>query len=89
MNTTRCKFRLTEIRSHKSNVKAEEQKTYVFHAQYDPGIPDDKRFCQYTPNGRVDIVVTNPEAQEMFVHGADFYFDISPVPPTDSTPPKV
>lgn len=81
MNTTRCKFRLTQISSHKSDVKSGEHKTYTFTAQYDPSIPDDLRFSKYTPSGEVKIAVDNPEAAEMFVHGADFYFDISPVPP--------
>lgn len=81
MQTTRCKFRLTKISCYKSDVKSDETKTYTFTAQYDPTIPDDLRFARYTPNGEVTITVDNPAAAALFVHGADFYFDISPVPP--------
>lgn len=80
MNTARCKFRLTQISLYKSEPKGVATKTYKFTACYDPTIPEDQRFAKYTPTGEVTIVVDNPAAEEMFVHGTDYYFDISPVP---------
>lgn len=61
----RCKFRLTEVNGDR----------YVFTTVYDPSIPEDRRFCEATPSGRIEMLINNPVAQQFFEQGQDYYFD--------------
>lgn len=74
--TIRAKFRcISETRSAFNA----EQRTLVFQPMYDPKLVDeDRSFAKYTPSGKLEIVVDNPNAA--FVLGQDYYLDFTPVP---------
>jgi hypothetical protein len=51
---------------------------YAFMPQYDTSIPEDQRFCQYTPTGIFEITVNNPAVD--YKVGEFYYFDFEPCP---------
>ena len=51
----------------------------LFQCEYDPGDPDDVKFCKATPNGEARFSIDNPAAIEQLVVGKKYYFDITPV----------
>jgi hypothetical protein len=55
------------------------QKTFVFTAQYDDKIEEDRRFMKASPTGRFEITVDNPAAIAQFEVGKSYYIDFSPV----------
>lgn len=73
--SVRAKFRLDNVTSHSWNANA---RTLKFSAQYDTSIPEDKRFQEATPSGTFEMLCTNPAANEQFVLGKAYYFDITP-----------
>lgn len=73
----RAKFRVSEHRQPAYNKQA---RTIVLEAQYDQSIPEDQRYSEATPSGRVEMFVTNPAAIEQFELGKSFYLDFTPVP---------
>ncbi len=40
-------------------------------------LPENVRFHKATPSGKLDIEITNPEAQSMFDVGKDYYLDFT------------
>jgi hypothetical protein len=73
---TRAKFTCTrEIHTKWSN-KADPQRSYDFHAVYDPTQPEDQRFAKATPSGSLTITVDNPALT--FEPGKAYYLDITP-----------
>lgn len=75
MQTVRAKFRLTTIRKTQWMPESPWQTTYEFTPQYDMSIPEDQRFCKATPSGKIEMVIDNPVAVDVFVLGRDYYFD--------------
>jgi hypothetical protein len=71
----RAKLTVTSITEHHNLVG----KTIKLHCIYDPTIPEDRRFSEATPNGSMEIFVTNPAALEQFTKGKTFYVDFTPV----------
>lgn len=53
-------------------------KTITLEPRYDSTIPEDRRFCQATPWGRLEMSIDNPAAVEQFRIGQAFYVDFSP-----------
>ena len=58
---------------------------YEFRAVYDDGTPENKKFHQWTPNGKFEFYITNPEVIKMLETERVFYLDLIPVtePQTD------
>lgn len=71
----RAKLTVTSITDH-HNMSG---KTIKFACVYDPAIPEDRRFCEATPSGSMELYVTNPAAIEQFAKGKSFYVDFTPV----------
>lgn len=71
----RAKFQVVEIREHAYNKTA---RTIVLQPQYDMSVPEDQRFAQATPNGRIEMYVDNPTAVAALEIGKDFYVDFTP-----------
>ena len=73
----RCKFQLTRKITEEtpwgSYVK------FYFTPNYDPAIPEDQVFMQYSPSGEFWINVTNPAVLEHYKVGEFYYFDSVPV----------
>lgn len=45
-----------------------------------------KQWSQYTPQGKVEMHITNPAALEQFPIGSHFYVDFTPAPAVDPKP---
>lgn len=73
----RAKFMVTEI--HRHSWDGGRAATLVLQPQYDSTIPEDQRFAQATPSGRLEMRVDNPSAVEALQLGKVFYLDFSPV----------
>lgn len=41
------------------------------------GVPEDKSYARYTPNGSIKLTVDNPPAAEQFQPGKVFYVDFT------------
>jgi hypothetical protein len=74
MQVIRAKFKLTGILNQSWSPTAKE---YRFDAQYDPTIPEDRRFSEATPSGTIRMQVNNPAAHEFFNLGEAYYLDFT------------
>ena len=45
----------------------------------DDGIPENKRYHKYTPNGTIELSIDNPPASDVFAPGMSFYVDFTAV----------
>lgn len=50
-------------------------------AEYDPSVPEDRKFAQATPQGSIEMVVDNPLALGTLQPGVQFYIGFTPVVP--------
>lgn len=73
----RAKFMVTEIRQHSYGGDA---RTVILAPQYDTSIPEDQRYAQATPSGRIEMYIDNPPALAALPIGKAFYVDFTPVP---------
>lgn len=71
--TTRAKFRCQSV-EYTAGIPGG---TYKFQAMYDPSIPEERQYAQYTPSGSLTIHVDNPNVH--FETGQSYYLDITPV----------
>lgn len=73
----RAKFMLQShiVTSYGGDYKAHE---FVFSAQYDDTIAEDRRFAKATPTGQLRMTVDNPSVVEEFASkvGKQFYLDM-------------
>lgn len=74
----RSKFKFVEIRQR---CETPHVRTYVFETQYDPLIPEDRRFLKATPQGTITMQVDQPQVLERFHLGECYYFDAIEAPP--------
>lgn len=74
---TRCKMKLIEIRDNGYG------RTLVFQAEYDKTIPEDQRFCEATPNARLEIYCNNKNIYKDFEVLKFYYIDVSPATPLE------
>lgn len=80
--TIRAKFRCTSETRFAYN----EARQLIFQPIYDPQlVEEDVSFSKYTPSGKLEMSVDNPNAR--FEVGRDYYLDFTPVPdPVGSAP---
>lgn len=52
----------------------------VLDARYESSLPEDKRFAEATPNGKIEMLVTVPAVIEAFQPGKVFYVDFTEAP---------
>ena len=71
---TRAKFQLQEIRESFGNNGA---KTFIFNTMYDQSVPENKRFFDATPWGKIEMIVNNPTVFDEFKLGDYFYADFT------------
>ena len=76
--TVRAKFKLADVVTHDYG-NGYNSHEYVFRAEYDQTIEEDRRFCKATPNGEFRMTVDNPAAREKLKPGAYYYLDLTPV----------
>lgn len=72
----RGKFKVITITE---NVYMPTSKTVVLQCEYDQSIPEDQRFFDATPSGRIEMQINNPAAVEALKLGGSFYVDFTPV----------
>jgi hypothetical protein len=72
----RCKMQLVEIRQRAYN---KDVKEFVFCAQYDESIPEDRRFAKASPSAEFRVMIDNPVVSESYELGGFYYFDSIPV----------
>ena len=73
--TVRAKFRCTSLEHFTTQPSG--PRTFKFTAEYDPSVPEDQRYAQYTPSGSLTIHVDNPAVS--FTPGQSYYLDFTPV----------
>lgn len=72
----RAKFRCV---SETKTATGGEARLLTFQPMYDPKlVEEDVSFAKYTPSGKLEMYVDNPNAA--FELGADYYLDFTPVP---------
>jgi hypothetical protein len=76
--TVRCKFQVSGIKRFgwDKGRSAEVELTTV----YDSSIPEDQRFSDATPSGKLAFICNNPKALEQLELGEFYYIDIIAVP---------
>lgn len=52
----------------------------VLDARYDSSLPEDQRFAEATPSGKIEMSVTVPSVIEAFQPGKVFYVDFTEAP---------
>jgi hypothetical protein len=65
-----CKFVCSNIEDNK----------VTFETMYDSNLPEDERFCNATPWGKLETIIDNPKALEQVEIGEAYYINISKVP---------
>lgn len=76
MRTVRAKFKVTAITQHSWHPNL---RSITMEPQYDPDIPEDQRFQEATPSGKLEMNVDNPAALEVLELGKTFYLDFTSV----------
>lgn len=79
----RARFKLTETHDLSWGGKR-----LVFAPEYDSTIPEDRRFCDATPNGKFEMVVKNTAALDQFKLGEDYFCDFTPAKATPDADEK-
>jgi len=74
MTSTRCKFKCTNVNDTSSGDMPSA--TVTLEAVYCPEVPDDIRFSKYTPWGKLEVGISNPDAIPMFEIGKQYHIDI-------------
>jgi hypothetical protein len=52
----------------------------ILEARYDSQLPEDQRFAEATPTGKLEMTVTVPAVIEAFKPGKIFYLDFNEAP---------
>jgi hypothetical protein len=69
--SVRAKFRVNHIE------RAGDGQTIQLHPVYS-GSPENEAFFKATPGGQISLYCVNPEANEQFALGKEFYIDFTP-----------
>lgn len=81
--TVRAKLRCQSVRTYAAAPARPDAPTptparsYEFTAEYDPSVPEDRRFSLHTPSAQLTMYVDNPAVA--FEPGATYYLDFTPV----------
>jgi hypothetical protein len=51
------------------------------------GSEENKSFWQYTPSGKLEMFINNPNAANFFQPGAEYYLDFTQVQPLEEVKP--
>jgi S-adenosylmethionine hydrolase len=78
--TVRAKFFVTEVK-HTGTPGSDPYATIVMapiHGSYGDG-KENESWSKYTPSGKLEMSITNPDAIDQFSVGQAYWLDISPV----------
>ena len=79
----RAKLRVSSIRQQFVGEGVPPQEVVELSAVCDDA---NKSWSQYTPQGRIELHITNPAASSQFRVGAHFYVDFTEAPAVDPKP---
>lgn len=74
----RAKFVVTEVQTREWG--HHKQTDITLEARGESSLPEDKRFHEATPQGKLTMTVTNPAALGHLKAGKIFYLDFVPAP---------
>lgn len=74
----RAKFRLQNYRTSIDHTGAEVRTLELYPVT--SGSEENKEFYKYTPNGKIELGVLNPEAWSKFELGKEYFVDFTPAP---------
>lgn len=74
----RAKFRCQSIQHILTNTPGDTAANLMFQPVYDNGDGTNKDWSKYTPNGKLEMTVTNPDAIAKFELGKAYYLDFTP-----------
>lgn len=78
--SVRAKFAVTEVQTRVWGPgPGGKTSKVILEPRYDDAIPEDQRFQQATPSGRIEMQIDNPAAVEQLVPGKQFYVDFTPI----------
>jgi len=76
----RCKFQVTNVLPAYPNSEPESTaKRLVLETRYDNTVAEDQAFTKYTPTGRMDVVIDNPNVTSQLNVGDHVYIDITKI----------
>ena len=75
MKTIRGKFVVDHVTKHQGNYAH-----VVLEPRYDSKLPEDQRFAEATPCGKLELTVTVPAVIEALQPGKVFYLDLVEAP---------
>ncbi|MGM0882617.1 MAG: hypothetical protein ACQEXQ_16440 [Bacillota bacterium] len=75
--SVRAKFYCAEKREHANHVNTEKMETVVLQPIMN-GSEENKRFYKYSPSGKIELCIMNPEAAKQFEVGKSYYVDFTP-----------
>lgn len=75
---TRCKFVVRQAVTEYNNVGPTGQTRFKLEAVCDSSIPENEAFTKWTPQGVLEVTISNPVAAQMLSFGGYFYLDLIP-----------
>lgn len=75
---TRCKFVVRQAVTEYNNAGPTGQTRFRLEAVCDAWIPENQAFTKWTPQGVLEVTVSNPMAAAMLSTGGYFYLDLIP-----------
>lgn len=76
MTTVRGKFRLSTVTQTKWEPGASDVKTFTLNAV---GGPDNAEWSKATPQGKLEMTITNPAALDLLKIGTEYYLDLTEI----------
>lgn len=74
----RAKFQCQSINHILTHLPGEQTAILTFAPVYDNGNGENKTWSKYTPQGKLEMTVTNPDAVGAFEVGKSYYLDFTP-----------
>lgn len=71
--TVRAKFRVSKLDKFDQGTRVEMAPVYSEDPKH-----ENKHFWDATPSGRLDMVIKNEAAAELFEEGKEYYLDFAP-----------
>ncbi len=73
----RAKFQCQSINHIMTHSPGEQTAILTFAPVYDNGSGENKTWSKYTPQGKLEMTVTNPDAVAAFEVGKSYYLDFT------------
>lgn len=74
----RAKFWVMDIKHHETGNPNDICASITMEPVYNNGDPANASWSKYTPSGKLEMTVTNPDAIDRFEKGKPYYVDFTP-----------